>query len=317
VAIQVRTDTRAASLPLVEVARAIEHDQVWAAIGVNMSANRKTTLQLVSADGAALGFAKFSWEPVSVEAVRNEAAALRAVGGRAGPARAPALLAADDYRGSPFIVSAPLPPESVGVRSGVTAPSAQELYSLLPLHRRAPVAETRQYAAVRTRLDAIPRTADNRDVLAAAAGLLEVLRDREVEVPVQSRWHGDLAAWNTARAGDGTLWLWDWESSEEDAAAGLDALHWFMSEGMEAGRRWDGAALLSALADAAPLMIAAGTPHDGRLDVTALYAATIAERACTLAAGAGGWGADWIMPPELLDLVQTARGLVDSSIAVQ
>ncbi len=304
------------ALPLASVAQALGRDRVWAAIGVNLSANRKTTLQLVSSDGAPAGFAKFSWEPVSVEAVRTEAAALRAVGGNPGPARAPELLAEADYHGYPFIVSAPLPAESVGVRSGVAPPSAKELYSILPLSRRARVAETEQFAAVRTRLSAVPTDSENREVLAATAALLELLGGRDVEVPVQSRWHGDLAAWNTARSVDGTLWLWDWESSELDTAAGLDPLHWFMSEGMEAGRAWDGSSLLAAVEAATPLMTAAGTPKHGRPDVTAVYAATIAERACTLAAGAGGWGADWVMPRELLDLVQTARRLVESSVGI-
>jgi hypothetical protein len=310
--LQRRRDGPAPTFPLAAVADALGKAEVWASIGINMSANRKTTLQLVDADGSPLGFAKFAWEPVSDAAVRTEAQALEAVGGKHGPARAPALLATGTYYDHPFIVSEALPPDSVGVRSRVAPPSAAELYSILPLSRKARVAETAQYAALRTRLAALPLRPENTQVLEATEGLLDALHQRDAVVPVQSRWHGDLAAWNTARSADGTLWLWDWESSEVDAVAGLDPLHWFMSAGMEAGRRWNGASLVSALRSSGHLMTAAGTARSSRAEVTAVYAATIAERACTLAAGAGGWGADWVMPTDLLDLVQTARGMLSS-----
>ena len=112
------------------------------------------------------------------------------------------------------------------------------------------------------------------------------------------------------------LWLWDWESSEVDAVAGMDPLHWFMSEGTEAGRAWNGTSLLAALRSAATLMAAAGIPRSGRPDVTAAYAITISERACTLAAGAGGWGADWLLPHQVLDIVETARALLCGSTSL-
>ncbi|MGA8208751.1 MAG: hypothetical protein WB798_01195, partial [Nocardioidaceae bacterium] len=264
VALQVDSRHSAPPLPLATVAAALGLAEVHASIGINRSANRKTTLQLVSAQGAPEGFAKFSWEPVSVAAVRTEADALRAVGGRLGPARAPELLAAQDYHGSPFIVTAPLPDDSVGVRAGVQAPSARELYSLLPLHRRAALADTGQLRALRARLAGVARDSSNREVLSAAASLLDVIAADDLEVPVGVRWHGDLAAWNVARSGDGTLWCWDWESSEEDAAAGLDALHWHMSMGTEAGRAWDGAALALATEAAGELTTAAGAPREAR-----------------------------------------------------
>ena len=65
--------------------------------------------------------------------------------------------------------------------------------------------------------------------VAAAHALLDALAGATDTLPVTSRWHGDLTWWNRARDDAGQLWVWDWESSEEDAVAGLDALHWAFS----------------------------------------------------------------------------------------
>lgn len=308
--LQVSTEAPVPVLPLATVAQALDLSQVHASIGINISANRKTTLQVISPDGAPLGFAKFSWEPASVTAVETEAAALIGSGGGTGPARAPRLLARGTYYGRPYIVTEPIPADSVAVRSGVSAPSAAELHSLLPLVRRARIVDTGQFQALRRRLTAVPVDTGNSETLGAAAALLDLVAPLDVEVPVVARWHGDLTAWNSARSGDGILWCWDWESSEEDAVAGLDALHWHLAAGAEAGHLWDGAALRAAVGESDALATAAGTPRRARAHVAAVYAATVAERACALAAGAGGWEAEWVLPAQLLDLMATARSLV-------
>ncbi len=308
--LQVREGEASPDLPLTTLQRALGTRRMHASIGVNTSANRKATLQLVSDQGAPQGFAKFAWEAVSDRSVQTEAAALEAVGGRTGRVRAPALSATGDYYGHPYLVSDPLPLDSVGVRAGVTLPSPQELFAILPIVRRDRVAGTGQFAALRERVSRLPREGSTSSVVARVEELLSVLAQSAHEVPVQARCHGDLAAWNTARSADGTLWLWDWESSEVDVAAGLDPLHWTMSEGTEHGLPWDGSALVQALAAATPALRAAGASAAATTDVVALYAATIAERACTLAAGSGGWEEGWVTPGQLEDMLRVAADLM-------
>lgn len=313
--LQTRAEGPAAVTPLAAVGEVLGRDDLAASVAVNTSANRKATLQVVDENGVPAGFAKFAWDEVSTASVQAEGEALLAVGDRAGTVRAPALLASGSYYDKPFIVSQPLPLDSVGVRADVPPPSALELYTLLPLTRRARIGATGQCVALTARLEQLAAAGPEiLPVVGAALALLALVGTDEHEVAVQERCHGDLAAWNTARASDGTLWLWDWESSEPDAAAGLDALHWHMSARTEAGERWDGPALLTAIELARPLLAAAGTSRRAEPLVAALYAATIAERACTLAAGPGGWEAGWVLPEHLLEMLATAeRLLVEAS----
>lgn len=300
--------------PLAAASSALSRSGLGASLGIRTGSNRKSTLNLVDRAGAPVGFAKFAWEEVSATSVAWEAAALEDVGGRAGAARAPRLIASTSYYGQPFLVSDPLPIESRGVRADVPPPSALELYGLLPLGRRCTAAQTRQFAAVRTRLralDGAPQQVTR--VAGAAAVLMDRLEEQRVEIVAQSRWHGDLSPWNAARDREGTLWLWDWESSETDAVAGMDAVHWHMSRLTETGRAWDGAGLRSALVAARPLIAAAGMTTRAECAVTAAYTATIVERACTLAAAGGGWEDGWLSPAGAHELVATAQQLLHES----
>ena len=313
VRLQTRVGRPAPATPLATVARALHRHDIAASFAVNFSANRKATLHVVDSQGLPLGFAKFAWDPVSTSSIRAEEAALRAVGEREMSARAPKLLASGQYYGSPFIITSPLPVDSVGVRNGVPPPEARELYSLLPLVRRDRVSATGQYADLRERLRLLadaPADHAIAQVVAVAERVLDQVAQQDVILPVQERCHGDLAAWNTARSSDGTLWLFDWESSEADAVAGLDALHWHMSALIEAGRPWNGAALLEAINLARPLLTAAGGSRVGEPGMAGLYAATIAERAGTLATGAGGWEKGWVLPEHLLDMLAATSRLL-------
>ena len=82
----------ATTLPLSVLADALHVPRLYASFGVRRGANRKATLHLLDTSGVPVGFAKFGWGPVTDRFVRAEAQALREVGGRRGPARAPALV---------------------------------------------------------------------------------------------------------------------------------------------------------------------------------------------------------------------------------
>ena len=306
VGLQVR-DGAAPVLPLAMLAKDLGHDEVFASFGVNKNTNRKTTLYVVSRDGDPLGFAKFSWDPASVASVTREGDALEVVGQRTGGARAPAILARGTYYGSPYIVTAPIPLESKGVRADVPAPSPQELFALCPMTRRATLGDTRQFQALRSRLTALTPDAASADVVRQATALLEEIGALADELPVTERWHGDFTPWNSARDSQGVLWCWDWESTEEDTVAGLDAFHWHMTVRTEQGAPWNGATLATAVEAAGPLLRAAGIGPSVCGHLGALYAVVITERAVSWATGAGGWEKGWVLPAQLADLMSAAR----------
>jgi hypothetical protein len=191
----------------------------------------------------------------------------------------------------------------------VPAPSPQELFDLCPLVRRSSISGTRQFQAVRDRISGSSYDADSRPVLDRAGELLDAVARSDAEVPVTRRWHGDFTPWNCARDHDGTLWSWDWECSEPDAVAGLDALHWQVTTRTEDGQPLDGPVLRESSEAAKGVLVAAGVPRAMQSRVTALYAATLAERACAWAS-TGGWEREFVLPHRLVDVLATARLLL-------
>jgi hypothetical protein len=179
---------------------------------------------------------------------------------------------------------------------------------LCPVHRQATLAATSHVAALRERLARYDHPLV-REPAGRALQLLDGLTHVADEVPVSTRWHGDFTPWNCARTAGGTLWVWDWESSEPDAAAGLDALHWSYSIRR---RRVDDLAdimLRDCLEDARHHLVAAGVPRRAWASVAAVYVVTMIERACGLAAENGGWERVWIQPDELVALAAQATAL--------
>ncbi len=311
--VRVREDRpeAAAGLPLAVLARALGVDRLYAATGVRAGANRKATLHLLDPDGRPVGYAKVGWSESTDTFVRTEGEALRAVGGRPGPMRAPALLAEVDYHGHPVIVTEPLPLAVSGARNPRLAPpTSQELFSLCPVHRHGPVGGTAHFAALTARLTSLAASPVSGAVAASTAPLVDALSSRASEVPVTERWHGDMAPWNRARDSSGQLWVWDWESSEPDAVAGLDALHWAFSVRRPASGRNTSVELGGCLDDARPHLTAAGTRPEHHGDVAAVYALTVVERAADLADRAGGWDRLWIGPGDLGVLLDQATALL-------
>lgn len=295
-------------LPLEQLARTLGEERLYASIGVRTGANRKATLQLVDRAGQPRGFAKIAWNQESAEGIVREGDALSEHPGDA-TARAPGLLARGDFEGWPFIVTEPLPADCARLRT-TAAPTAQQVFALTPISRRAPIADTGQFRALRDRVVALRGQGIDEHLTAATLSVLVTLAALTTQVPVVARWHGDFTPWNCARDSSGVLWCWDWESSEPDASAGLDSLHWALTSHTEAGERLSGSVLLQALNEATPALVAAGLAPEARYAVAALYAATLAERACTLSTGSGGWEEEWVLPDQLLDLLDTTHRLL-------
>lgn len=299
------------NLPLASLARTLGVSMLHASIGVRLGANRKATLQLVDDDGAPAGFAKFGWSTATADLVRAEADALRQVGGRGGRVRAPTLLVEGVWMDRPYLVTSPLPETSRGLRVDAAAPTPQELAAVFPVIRMGRAADTGHLRRLEHRLRTLPGVTGSAETVVRSQRILANVYSHRSPVPVAARWHGDLTPWNAARDGEGNLWCWDWESSEPDVVAGLDSIHWSLSVRRERGERVDGASLMAALEDASPQLFALGLDPEGRRLVGAIYALTVAERACSLAADAGGWQQVWIAPERLAHMLASAQSLLE------
>lgn len=283
--------------------------RVHASIGVRTGDNRKATLQLFDDAGRPAGYAKHAWNHSSDLLVGNETRVLGEIAGRPGPMRVPALLDHGDYLGHPFLTVAPMPVTVSAIRGAAPTLSAAELYALCPVTRRDRLDASAQFAGLRGRVAALGDAGGRAEPAGLLRALVQTLTHSSVDLPISSRWHGDLTPWNCARGTDGQLWCWDWESSEPDVVAGLDALHWELAVAREAAPT-DRADLIGCLDKAGPLLRAAGVAgRDHRL-IGAVFVATMVERAATLATAARSWKSSWISPATAADWCRQAQAWV-------
>jgi hypothetical protein len=304
----------APQLPLAVLGRALGRHDLHASIGIRTGDNRKATLALVDDRGEPVGYAKVGWDVVTDGYVRTETEVLRRVGGRPGPMRAPGVLTETTYHGHPMLVVEPLPDDVRGSRGGIAPPTSEELFALTPVVRLAPPGETRHLRDLASRLRGLQADAVAGSVAARAIRLLDLVERRTDAFPVSERWHGDLTWWNRARDGAGQLWVWDWENSEEDTIAGLDALHWTFSAQRSPAAKLLELDLSACLHEASPHLTAAGLSPAQAPVVAAVYALVVVERACGLAAHQGAWDRVWISSDELVTLIEQAeRLLIDTA----
>jgi hypothetical protein len=312
VSLQVHRDhlDTAAGLPLALLGETLGRRDLHASIGIRTGDNRKATLALVDDQGRPVGHAKFGWDPVSDGYVQTETEVLRRIGGRPGPMRAPGVLAETTYHGHPVLVMEPLPEGVRGSRGRIAPPTSEELYHLTPVTRTAPPRETGHLRSLAKRLREQQSDTVAGSVAVRADRLLELVEQHDDDFPVAERWHGDLTVWNRARDRDGQLWVWDWENSEEDALAGLDALHWAFSSRRSPSAQLLAVDLPACLSDARRHLTAAGLSVRQARVVAAAYALVVVERACGLAAHAGDWSRVWISCDDLVTLVEQAELLL-------
>ncbi|MBT0992900.1 hypothetical protein KIN34_01160 [Cellulomonas sp. DKR-3] len=299
--VQVREGADVA-LPLDRLRSALHRPDAVPAIGVRRGANAKPTLQLFGAGGEPVAFAKLAWDEQSTRYVETERTTLEELAGTPGVA---AVLASGEIEGRPYVALAPLPPDARRVRSAAAGPSAPELARLAPAVRRGHAGGTEHLRGLDERLgrhDEQDRA--DLELRRATRSLLEAVFADRTELPVAARWHGDLVPWNVARAGDGVLWVWDWETCEPDAVVGLDALHWFTHAPRRPGPGELATRLRSAAQDATGTLLALGCGRRARELVLAVYALVLAERGMALARARGGWGAVLVQSGDLLEAVR-------------
>ena len=198
---------------------------------------RKPVLQVFSMDGTQLGFVKVGWNAWTRDAVRREAAVLRACA-QSGPMRfgVPALLDHYIWRGLDLLVTAPLPLGVRRLRTSSALPDISVLHEVSRLSQpyvgelatspwwlglRARIAAHVADPAVRTELDEVADSIERSDGHAT----LEF-----------GTWHGDFVPWNLVRL-ERRLFALDWEDTAPQVPVGFDALHFHFQVAFVARRR--------------------------------------------------------------------------------
>jgi len=236
-------------------------------------ANRKPVLELLTADGGLIGFAKVGVNALTCELVRAEAAALAVL--NAAPLvrlGTPRLIHHGQWCGHEVLVQEAL--------SGVAPPRrwtglSQAMGELAAVQGVAHLT-----------MDQSPYWHDLRQRLAACAQrdmggmLLKAMSYLEPAAATTSMafgaWHGDWTPWNMTTSGGRAL-VWDWERFQSGVPVGYDAVHYRL-QALVNGRSAPQASAEAAMADAPAVLAPFGIQPDTARLVASLYLIEIAVR---------------------------------------
>jgi hypothetical protein len=259
-------------------------------------ANRKPVLQLLTARGETVGFAKISVNALTRDLIRAERAALDTLA--AAELRnltVPQVLHYGQWRGREVLVLSALPAwrRRRTLRPGQLAAAMSEL-SAVGGHGQGSLAGSDYLAGLRARLDTCP-DGSARTALAAA---LAVLPAESAQLRFGA-WHGDWTDWNMACTGAGLL-VWDWERFSQPVPVGFDVLHHRLQAAVVSRRQPPRAAAADCVRAAASTLASAGVPRGEAHLVALLYLAELstrylADRQADAGARLGRPGA-WLIP---------------------
>ena len=237
--------------------RLLGHGQVVVAFGGSGGPYRKPVLQVFSVGGTPLGYVKVGWNAWTRDAVRREAAALRACAGRQLALGVPALLGQSTWHGLDLLVIAPLPSGVRRLRAHQGLPDAgllREISRLSPPFA-GELAASPWWLGLRARISA---GVSDPEAVARLTAVADQIERSHQDVTLEfGTWHGDLVPWNLARLGQ-RLYAWDWESSASDAPLGFDVLHFHFQVSFVAERCELAQAAATALRNARPVLGALG-----------------------------------------------------------
>lgn len=195
-------------------------------------ANRKPVLQLLTASGDTIGFAKIGINPLTSALVRAEGNALTALAPLAGELeglRLPRVLGSGSWNGLEVLVLSPLPVwlRRTPLRSGQLGAVLAELCAVTGT-TSGRLAGSEYWQHLVARIEAADDTPERAELIKLA----EVLADQAEAAAGAARvtfgcWHGDLTAWNIASTPAGLL-VWDWERFTTGVPVGYDALHYWL-----------------------------------------------------------------------------------------
>jgi hypothetical protein len=193
-------------------------------------ANRKPVLQLLTAAGDTVGFAKIGTNPLTsalVQAERNALTALAPLAGELECLRLPPVLASGRWNGLEVLVLSPLPVwlRRTPLRPGQLGAALAEL-SAVAGTSSGMLAGSSYWQHLVARIEAADDTPERAELLE----LTEVLADQAETGSLSVTfgcWHGDLTSWNIASTPVGLL-VWDWERFTTGVPLGYDALHYWL-----------------------------------------------------------------------------------------
>lgn len=211
-----------------EIAASVGAPDALATFGVRTAANAKPTLELRDPSGEAVGFVKLAWNALTRIAIENESVGLRTMGSvsRRG-ILAPGVLADGAVDERPFVMIAPLPRGIRHVPAENASLSVAEALGPGTVQRFGAIADTRQFRSCLADLHRETTTPAAAGLARQARALAGRIAESPEIAPIANFWHGDFVWWNMGRDPQGRLWLFDWETAQPDAPAGLDTLHWF------------------------------------------------------------------------------------------
>lgn len=287
--LQILAPERAPETTVAQIARQVGAARAFATFGVRTAANAKPTLELRDPKGDAIGFVKLAWNPVTAEAVENEATAMTTMGGSSRSAiLAPRVLADGLVDGRRFVMTEPLPRGIRHVPATYSSLRPSEALGPGAVQRWAPIGDSGQVQLVlqglRTTTSTTPPALSER-----AYNLAARVAAASTKVPIANFWHGDFVWWNTGRDPRGQLWLFDWETAQADAPAGMDSLHWYTHTADAENPDSVVTRVEAALAHTQPLLRSLGHSAASTSILAAWYAVTLVANEVRLAEALGDW----------------------------
>jgi hypothetical protein len=191
-------------------------------------ANRKPVLQLLSATGDTVAFAKLGTNELTRRLVQTETTALSALA-MAGlrDVSVPAVRHSGRWRGHEVLVQAALPvwrprvalePRRLAAAMGEVATACGVTTGRLTT--------SRYWQNLRSRLSTVAAHSDGYQLDRAARRIGTAAGDVRL---AYGAWHGDWAPWNM-RCTAGALLVWDWERFITGVPLGFDALHYDLQQ---------------------------------------------------------------------------------------
>jgi hypothetical protein len=242
-------------------------------------ANRKPVLQLLTQDGATVGFAKIGISPLTSDLVRAERDALTRLG--AADLRflaVPRVLHYGRWQDLTVLVLSPLPVwhRRTPLPAGRLALAMTEVAGMAGISRE-PLAAGGYWQRLGARLAVADDGDDHRALRQALAA---VGRQAGDTVLAFGAWHGDWTPWNMASTRSGLL-VWDWERFTAGVPLGFDALHHWLQVQVISRRR-DSRVAAADCVERASDLLAPFEVGPGAARLTALmYLADLAARYLT------------------------------------
>jgi hypothetical protein len=239
-------------------------------------ANRKPVLQLLTAAGETIGFAKVGVNPLTSDLVRGEQQALTRLH-TAGLRQllVPRVLGYDSWNGLEILVLGALPvwQKRLPLPPGLLDLAMAEVMRLAGT-TESTLAASEYWSLLSGRLEAAD-DGQEQAALAAALGALEGVAG--AATLGFGCWHGDWTPWNMACTAGGLL-VWDWERFTCPAPVGYDALHYWLQAEVTGTRR-DPAQAASECVRRAPVLLGPfGVPAPQARLTALLYLADLSVR---------------------------------------